>query len=326
MSLPKKNKIMILFLSPKNRWWSTILKTNREPKATEIRKITDVPATTLHYWQLGRAIQDDTVDKSLAKIEAQIKQRQYGPGVRDRLLSDLSDFRDMFFDPKRKEHLYTTARRFGMEISTAQQIIDDIIYDHWPVFPSLLYPADQTGREQARQRFEAYSGAYRMWMRRGQEWLLCGLRVRYTLKIRRGLVIRCKLNVPVINREPDYPPYWEYDGFLRVLSNKVFWMFEKRNYNHRGDYIHFITDIGEVLEERMTFIGTYLTTGQDTQQTIVSSDVMLRRLREVEVAKMEEEMHSMASIVRGTAAAEVERLLAELKAGRRRAGSSDVAE
>ena len=326
MALPKKNKIMILFLSPKNEWWKTILKANREPPAEDIAGVSGVPATTQHYWKLGRQIEDDTVGNALDNIERTVKKEQYAPGVRERILKDLAAFHDLYFSREHSEHLYTTARRFGMEISTAQQIIDNIIYDRWPVFPSLLYPADQAGREQIRQRFEAYGGAYRMWMRRGQEWLLCGLRVRYVLKIRRGLAIRCKLNVPIINREPGYPPYWEYDGFLRVLSNKVFWMFEKRNYNHRGDYIHFITDIGEVLEERMTFVGTYLTTGQDTQQTIVSSDVMLRRLREVEVAKMEEEMHSLASIVRGAAANEVERLLEELKAGRRRTGLSDVAE
>ena len=326
MSLPKKNKIMILFLSPKNEWWKIILKASREPRAEDIAATSGVPATTQHYWKLGRRIEDDTVGNALENIEEWVKRQRYDPGIRERLLENLSSFQKLYFQPEHSEHLYTTARRFGMEITTAQQIIDNIIYDHWPVFPSLLYPADQTGRAQTSQRFEAYGGAYRMWMRRGKEWLLCGLRVRYVLKIRRGLAIRCKLNVPIINREPGYPPYWEYDGFLRVLSNKVFWMFEKRNYNHRGDYIHFITDIGEVLEERMTFVGTYLTTGQDTQQTIVSSDVMLRRLREVEVAKMEEEMHSMASIVRGAAAAEVERLLGELKVGRHRAGLSDGAE
>ncbi|WP_165943570.1 hypothetical protein [Roseicella aquatilis] len=326
MSLPKKNKIMILFLSPKNRWWNRILKSPRGIKQVDILAEADIAAATWHYWKLGRPIDEGFAEELFTAVGNTIKGKQYGPGEKEQLLDRVEEIRDVYFLPEPGEHLYDTARRFGMDISTAQQIIDNIIYDHWPVFPSLLYPADQTGRAQASQRLAAYGGAYRMWMRRGSEWLLCGLRVRYVLKIRRGLVIRCKLNVPIINREPNYPPYWEYDGFLRVLSNKVFWMFEKRNYSHRGDYIHFITDIGEVLEQRMTFVGTYLTTGQDTDQTIISSDVMLRRLREEEVTKMEEEMHSLASIVRGAAAHDLDRQLATLKAARRRSDLSDVAE
>ena len=99
-------------------------------------------------------------------------------------------------------------------------------------------------------------------------------------------MIRCKLNAPMLTSDPQGITHWEYDGFLRTRNNKVFWMFEKRE-AMGSDFFFFITDqgrgYGEGDQERLTLSGTYLTTGQDPGRSIVTSDVVLRRLSRADI-------------------------------------------
>ena len=101
-------------------------------------------------------------------------------------------------------------------------------------------------------------------------WLQAPLRVRYTLQIGTGYVVRCKLNAPLINPEPP-KTYWEYDGFLIKKASRIFWLFEKRDPD-TVDHFHFITGTGRSFrqafddgEKSRTMCGTYLTTEQDEE-------------------------------------------------------------
>lgn len=305
MLLPTQNKLMLLLLSPRNPWWRVILDTPRGTVAKKaIREAVGIGTGAWHHLEIGVPMRYSSAAKLFDKLRETIASSKSTPEKLQPIIERLQFFEDQIAplfeeeDDHQPGRVYQLGKEaFGFSISTSQRILDHIIYAHYPLFPTMLTDTGR-GQSEARDFFKSYGGTYRLWMRRDDLWLRCGLRVRYLLKIRRGMAVRCKLNVAKVYPERDGPEHWEYDGFVKARSNKLFWTFEKRA-RDRGDYIHFITDRVEVQSTRLTMAGRYFTTGQDSAQAIVSDDVILQRITASEVAAMEAEMHSAAMVLRG---------------------------
>jgi hypothetical protein len=197
-----------------------------------------------------------------------------------------------------------------MSTEQSQKIIDSVIYERSPIFPN-MYLASQS---LANELFEKYGGIFHAWLQRPStsrpasvgQWLQCVLRVRYVLSIGLGFVIRCKLNMPTF--EDGRPnSYLEYDGFLILKTNRIFWIFEKRQ-KERNDQLYFITGIGRVFErvtdpnsKDRSLSGTYLCTDQDASQSVMSGPIFIQRFVERPDRGKEDQMvtlmHETARII-----------------------------
>ena len=84
--------------------------------------------------------------------------------------------------------------------------------------------------------------------------------------------------VKQVKDRPDGRLIWHYDGFVRVVPPKIYWVFEKRD-SSRQDFLFFVTSQGgEVIEGGLTITGEYLTSGQDANQSTVSGAAIFHRL------------------------------------------------
>ena len=300
MPLPKKNKMMILFLSSENKLWE-LLKTEKikspAKQDTILLYCGSLSPMSLSNWKKGRPIEEKSEEKIFGALFKRINTLPNSEN-KNKATEILEQFSNMYHD--KIEHMYRVANVLGISIEDSQKIIDEAIYSRLPLFSKFYTENEQSGQNLILNRYRNYRGVYNLNMRREAFWLQCSLRVRYVIKIRDGLTIRCKLNVPKIQFEKNGFPYWEYDGFFSVYGNHVFWMFEKRD-SDRVDYIQFITSLDRIYEQKFGFTGTYLTTGQDDAQTIVSNDVFLERVILDDVDTLEQYMHSSPKVLRSQA-------------------------
>jgi hypothetical protein len=212
----------------------------------------------------------------------------------------------VIYHSKPENPLYDSVAILRMPVDECQNIIDEAIYERLPLFPEMFYDTVYGGvnaAEDAARDYNDYKGLYDSWIKRDKVWLRSPLRVRYPLKLRHGVIIRAKLNIPMIEREEGSPQtYWEYDGFLAVKGHnrRLFWTFEQRN-QRNNDYMYFITDFGRQIQSanghHLTMAGVYLTTGQDEHRSIVTSDIVMRRIPGTDVNAMERLMHETAGVV-----------------------------
>ncbi len=299
MDLTTQHKLMMLFLSPSNQLLRRVRILGGWKTSTfgedEVQDLTGVSRETPKNWRKGKEMRKSKVDSvfstTLAALDASAEwARQNRKPDEDEYLAlraTIQQYAAAFEDEKTK--LYDAAWLLGMSATQCQQTLDSIIYDSWPLLPAVYYEqAPKSTREPdiAQQHIDVYEGIYLAWVRRYDLWLQCPLRVRYLQSGGAGRFIRCKLNFPVIPQanggashgHADRPDYWEYDGFLAVRDNKLFWTFEKRQHD-RNDYFHFITNAESTSgESHLTLSGRYLTTGQDSVQSIVTGSILLHRM------------------------------------------------
>lgn len=185
--------------------------------------------------------------------------------------------------------VYDAAKLLGIPTKTAQLILDRVIYEPTPLLCNSYYP----DKAKADAAYAEVGGLYVAWMRRGNTWMRCTLTVRYVLKQVKGYVLRAKLNLPMLDPTPaawenakerkiEYP-YWEYDGFVRILDSTIFWIFEKRD-PLREDYVFIVTE-GRVPSMQVSddgrfvnfsgFSGKYLTTQSSQFEPIVADRVIV---------------------------------------------------
>jgi hypothetical protein len=279
--MSRSAKKMILFVSNANIIWRTIYKDHKEDVTQGlIAKALQLPASTISSWKNGAPISNKLSDKIFQNARDKIKSDVKKSDDRLRCETALTEFEAGYGNYA--ETVYRTADRIQIKIETAQLILDDVVYRRHSLFPGMQY--DDAG--EADRTFRKYKGTYLLWVHRGERWFRCALRVRYVLDVNGQIVIRCKLNLP----NQDYGEgYWEYDGFLAEKDYNVFWIFEKRQ-EKREDYFSFITsskrktatnienpsaldDLGKPV---LTFVGRYLTTDQNPQQSIVTEELFLQ--------------------------------------------------
>jgi hypothetical protein len=312
MQLSRQAKFLFLFFSPNNPLWTDLL----EPPITHqrIAKASHVSQSTITNWKRGgREIKINlaNVRDSLSELSADIEdldkagpwdkatpkdqavlKRHLEPARKLAALNLISAFlTKCCSDSGTTVSVYDVATEIlSLTMKQAQTILDEIIFEEFTLFPPLCYETQLEAEKDFRQFGESetrlsarsgdFGGLYLLYVRRADLWLKCPLRVRYVLSLSGKYLIRCKLNAPMIHEDTRPRPYWEYDGFLRVLDKKVFWKFAKRE--DRGtDFFDFITYEGITEPRSKTALirmltGVYLTIGQDPLQSIEHSDVLLK--------------------------------------------------
>lgn len=293
MALSKKNKLMAMFISIHNPLWQRLRILQGKPGKAErldIQRITQLSHGTLPNWEEGGVISQksahETFANTLAAIDALHRAAHTAEARKEAeaLHETVQKFRAAYAVSETR--VYDAAAILGLSTPDSQRIIDHVIYKQWPLFQCVYY--DGKERLRAEGHLKQFGGIYLAWIRRGDRWLQCALRVRYLLDVRRRLILRCKMNVPMLHPEAHEKrhaeqrgyrhPIYEYDGILMVRERRLYWTFEKRA-PEPIDMFNFVTCRSGVLDEhnKRLFTGTYLTTDQDTAQSVVSGEVLLRR-------------------------------------------------
>jgi hypothetical protein len=324
-----QTKMLILFLSDDNPLWNIALV--HPPSVGKIAAYLGVGLGTIENWKSGKNVNDDTVDAAFGKIFARIEEpplrlknrrsekAENSPNIcialdeekKTQARKIVEGFYSLYKSlakqkgelPARPRVYDVAANTLHMTMGQGQKIIDEVIYDRFSIFPNICYESP----EDAEASLKRFRGIYHLWARRDGRWLQSKMRVRYVVSIKSRAAIRCKMNVPVIRTEPYRIPYWEYDGFMRIYENKVFWMFEKRELEG-VDFFYLITCKGNVHgrndEARFTLSGKYLTTGQDAQKSIVTDDVLLQRIPSQDAGPVQPTMDAVNEMHTGIEAVE----------------------
>lgn len=332
MAFPRTNKIVLLLLSGEGPLWAKILHPT-SPTQERISGLLSISNGSVSNWRHGHTVGDETLTWLFQTIPTQIRASlsfskadaaskrgdKFEKSVallsveaRELLAQTLDDVGRFVSD--RKFHVYEVGNYLGIKLNRIQKLIDTAIYSRYPVFSTLYYESTERGRDKAEQDYKTYGGFYELFCRREGLWLVGSLRVRYIQEIGEGLVLRCKLNFPMVQKiARSDVDYWEYDGFLAVRSLRLFWMFEKRQFD-RGDFINFVTGPQIALKDNYFLYGSYLSTGQDSAQSIVNGDIMLRQLDLSSPTEIEEKMHGSNRVVSSNEeGVEIEKLLNALK-------------
>jgi len=281
----RKSKKMFVFTSPRNPLWQTLFGSTNVPQ-NAINEVVGISATTLSNWKRGLPIGSRAERDVFSKTIARIDNSQLDASLRSALAQAVEKFRTIYF--QQNTHLYVAAACLTMGIESCRIVMDEIYYEHRPVFYRMYYTNERDSLETADNHMNLYRGCYRIFLHRDDTWLRCSLHVRHLIRIGAGQAIRCKLNIPKIGAVMGEIPYYRYDGFLVRRPHKVFWMFEKRD-SDMNDYFFMITGIGRRPDGVFTMGGAYLTTGQDEHQSVVTGDILLQ-LIERDDAKIEEVM------------------------------------
>lgn len=292
MELPKKNKMMMLFLSEKSQPLRRVVHfvdgtPMKDIKITNdiVVQITGVSRQTPENWRQGTTMDAETADAVFTKtLDYLAKAYNKEPKPLDvqaekeyrSLRAVIASYANAYDLPDLK--LYDAAQLLGMGVTECQEAIDASIYEQWPLLANAWYPSKKSlgNHDYAKEEADRYEGVYVVWVRRqGVGWLQCPLRVRYLYARKKGgaRFLRCKMNFPYIPARENMA-YGEYDGFLAIRENRLFWTFERRE-RAGNDFLSFITNGRPTAGSPMSFIGRYLTTGQDTLQTIENDDIYM---------------------------------------------------
>lgn len=305
-----ETKFLILFLSDGNPLWKTVM--TQPLSIGKLATYMNVSTGTIENWKSGKNVKDVKFGTAIEKILKNIDAPPIGlsnkritnrgaPSICRPLTEKekaeskklVERFRDAYSGLEASSgkvtgqpHVYAFAKDvLNMTVETGQRIIDTVIYDRFSLLPNICYKS----REDAEAAFRRFGGTYHMWVRREGRWLQAKVRVRYVVDIKSRTAVRCKMNAPVINPLPYSLPHWEYDGFLTVCEDKVFWVFEQREGSEGLDFFYIMTCRGNVFgrgdDAKFTLAGKYLTAGQDKKRSIVTDDLLFQRIFPAEIAE-----------------------------------------
>lgn len=299
MKLHKRNQLMMLALSERNPYWSRMrfFETGRlfnRISPNELLEITGLSRETPKNWRQGKEVSPIKAQEVFSNILAYLDQcadrargRNAYDGELHASLVKAIEFCSMSFDADGID-IFAVGEQLGMSRAHTQQTLDAAIYDYRPLLPAAYYPKgprDRRERDFAQQEADQYEGVYLIWAKRGLLWMQCPMEVRYLQEVSDGRFLRCKMNIPVL-RDVSKPEctaaslwdYFEYDGFVSIREQRLFWTFEKRQ-RTRNDYFYMITDTASMAAgvQPIVLAGTYLTTGQDAAQSVVTDEVLVRR-------------------------------------------------
>jgi len=292
MKVHPQNKLMLLLVSLDNPLWSRLFPPNKRVKE-QINGVIRVAHGTIANWRKGKKVSPLAATAAFNGIKQRIATEVSNKKEAEELTAIVDKFTQVFFSND-ADCVVKAAKTLSIPINKYQKIIDEAIYARLPLFPGMYYEGTP-GELHAKEDCNELRGLHYAWMRRGSLWLRCPLQVRYVLKIHDGFCIRCKMNLPMI--EPELTQtYWHYDGFVVVRDHKIFWTLQKRG-TRREDYVHFITCSARTHDGEPTMAGKYLTLGQDANDSIVSDDILVRRVQADDYQKITERMHTDAAVL-----------------------------
>lgn len=272
MELTKKHMLMLLFLSPHNRLLQRIhaLKPDEDAKPfgkDAVQDITGVSRQTPENWRHGKAMRHGRADSVFMRVLAHLKSAE-------RRAQQGSQFDDREFDELRKAvetvmhryqrdevDLFEISLLLGIHIEKCQQLLSAAIHDSRPLLPGAWLPPPPKSRfetDYAKREADRYEGVYLLWIVQGDAVLQCPLHVCYLQTVGKARFIRCLLNVPdVVSDTP--ARHLQFEGFLAVSEQKLFWTFERRD-DRCSDYFHLITEVPTLpVTQRFEIKGEYLT-------------------------------------------------------------------
>jgi hypothetical protein len=275
-----KARKLLLLVSPKNPFWKPLLSgTVTQAKITEF---VGISGGLPWHWRNATEAKEETTNAMFAAIEANIEARPIGRDIKDIALAQLRQFQTVYNDDG-KSGVTRTAAIFEMTLEQSRFAIDEIIYDRRPLLPTAYYSEGD-----ARKYLRLFGGAYQVLVKRGEVWLLCAMHVRYIIPGTKGSFIRCKLNFPKVESDPEQE-YSVYDGVLVVRqNNNLFWIFESREERAElEDHSYFITRakgrrcqlVGRNSETGTSRAGTYLTSSSEPGEPIVADRILIQEIR-----------------------------------------------
>ena len=275
--LSRINKKIILLCSVDAPFWHDAL---AKVTRLDIKSALGISPTTMVKWEMGGEVRDVSLHRAFDTMRETVSKRRSMPkDERGAVLERIDGLRKAIFDEETS--VYAFGDRLGFTKVEAQKAIDQEVFKKIPVFRDIYYEDSPRDRSMAQKHFDAFGGCYHVWFERGERTFRGVLRVRYPLHLKTLWTIRAKLNLPkylaTIGKQK---PFFEYDGFLSIKSDVIFWMFEERD-NLNADFFQMITKRPDLMEDSGVAEGQYLTTERGKNASIVTGRVLLER-RDVE--------------------------------------------
>ncbi len=302
---PRRTKKLILLFSPECQIWHV---KGRKITTKEIASVLEVPDTTISNWRTGRKgiSIDNKLRPALTKLESYIRKEI------PKIEKDI-DLTELVLDED--EDVYSFGCKIGFEIFETQRVIDQEIYRRGGFLKDIYYEGSHAGRESAEEDLQLLEGCYKVLVNRPEHAahpahiVQCTMRVRYILEVRDRLAIRVKMNLPpyISGRKRDH--YHEYDGFVGVKPQGLFWFFEERA-NNITDFFLMTTERPDLAKSAGVSTGSYLTTKRDLEASILTGDVCLHHMKDLPQEEFRNFMHQENKIIEDVEyAAMVSRLL-----------------
>jgi len=275
--LSRINKKIILLCSVDAPFWSDAL---AKVTRLHIKSALGISPTTMIKWEMGGEVRDVSLHRSFSTIgDTVTKRRSMAKEARASVLKRIDELHTAIFDDDTS--VYAFGELLGFDKTRSQKAIDQEVFKKIPVFRDIYYEDSPRDRSMVQKHFDAFGGCYHVWLERGERTFQGVLRVRYPLHLKTLWAIRAKLNLPkYVNTVGKQKPFFEYDGFLSIKSDVIFWMFEERD-NLNADFFQMITERPDMLEWGGMAEGKYLTTQRGRDASIVTGRVLLER-REIE--------------------------------------------
>ncbi len=291
--LSRLNKKIILLCSVEAPFWSDAL-----PKVTRlhIKSALGISPTTMIKWEMGGEVRDVSLHRAFRIMGETVSKRQsIAKDARADILKKIEELHIAIFD--NDTSVYAFGDLLGFDKTQSQKAIDQEVFKKIPVFRDIYYEDSPRDRSMVQKHFDAFGGCYHVYLERGERTFRSVLRVRYPLHLKTLWTIRAKLNLPkYVNTIGKQKPFFEYDGFLSIKSDRIFWMFEERD-NLNADFFHMITERPDLLEGGGMAEGKYLTTQRGRDASIIAARMLLER-REIEsAAEIEEFMASGMALI-----------------------------
>ncbi len=273
------NKKIILLCSVEAPFWSEAL---AKVTRLDIKSALGISPTTMIKWEMGGEVRDVSLHRAFDTMRETVSKRRAMPkDERAAVIGKIDTLQQAIFDEDTS--VYAFGERLGFDKTQSQKAIDQEVFKKIPVFRDIYYEDSPRDRSMVQKHFYAFGGCYHVYLERGERTFQGVLRVRYPLHLKTLWAIRAKLNLPkYVNTVGKQKPFFEYDGFLSIKSDVIFWMFEERD-NLNADFFQMITERPDLLEGGGMAEGKYLTTQRGRDASIVTGRVLLER-REIEDA------------------------------------------
>jgi len=264
-----------------------------------IAKAMGISPTSVTNWASGQHFKAKTQEKIFQNMREKLADSKLCTAEEKNALIELFNKLESGLNDS-SMRVYEYGQLLEHMIPETQRIIDEVIYKYTPVFRDIYYETNARGEHRAQEHFKEYGGIYYAYFARRGFTIQGTLNIRYLLKLSHHYALRVKVNVPRI----EDARYFEYDGFVAIKTQKMFFSLEERQHD-RADFLYIIVDTPMISSQSFSVTGKYMTVGQNREQPIVAESIILKKASEFTGSAVDF-MHSECKILRGVALHELE--------------------
>lgn len=226
---------------------------------------TDVVEHVKWVLELTRTSLEEARKKS---SEAMLRRTQDWPQKCQAHINNIEEFLKTFEDERVR--VSESVRHMGISSLDARKAIDAVSNRVAPLLPLAYTPLDKQEED-----LKACGGLYLFGAFRETRWLQCAVQVTHVVEVSQQGALRAKLVAPKL--VPDDSESWIYDGFVRRLHSRLYFVFGKRDgTGSKRDFVFIIaTPSDRSSEDLRLFDGEYLTSGQDLGQATTRGRAVL---------------------------------------------------